>query len=84
MTGVRFSKERLPVSQKAGHRCAIPIDFVAISKCKQIPNVKHEELLKLLKLLFPLRTQSCFNEKSRKNPLDTLEQSIKTHSELKI
>ena len=53
MTGVRFSKERLPVSQKAGHRCAIPIDFVAISKCKQIPNVKHEELLKLLKLLFP-------------------------------
>ena len=53
MTGVRFSKERLPVSQKSGHRCAIPIDFVAISKCKQIPNVKHEELLKLLKLLFP-------------------------------
>ena len=54
MTGVRFSKERLSVSQKAGHRCAISIDFVAISKCKQIPNVKHEELLKLLKITFSL------------------------------
>ena len=60
MTGVRFSKECLPVSQKAGHRCAIPIDFVAISKCKQTINVKHEELLKLLKLLFP---QLKFNKK---------------------
>ena len=54
MTGVRFSKERLPVSQKAGHRCAISIDFVAILKCKQTVNVKHEELLKLLKITFSL------------------------------